>query len=42
MSDLMLEKRECWKAHGFEAWVTAFDYWNSSVVYTGNTESLSI
>jgi diphthamide biosynthesis protein 7 len=42
LSNLMLEKRECWKAHGFEAWITAFDYWNSSVLYTGNVESLSV
>jgi diphthamide biosynthesis protein 7 len=42
LSGLALEKTECWKAHGFEAWITAFDYWNSSVVYTGKTESLSI
>jgi diphthamide biosynthesis protein 7 len=41
LSNLMLEKTECWSAHGFEAWITAFDYWNSSVVYTGNVESLS-
>lgn len=42
LNGLMLEKRECWKAHGFEAWITAFDYWNSSVVYTGNTKNLTI
>jgi diphthamide biosynthesis protein 7 len=38
LSGLALEKIECWKAHGFEAWITAFDYWNSSVVYTGKTD----
>jgi len=26
-----------WKAHDFEAWICAFDQWNSQVVYTGTT-----
>jgi diphthamide biosynthesis protein 7 len=25
-----------WKAHDYEAWIAAFDYWNPSVCYTGN------
>jgi len=42
LTDLRLEKRECWKAHDFEAWITAFDYWNCSVVFTGKIESPSV
>jgi diphthamide biosynthesis protein 7 len=42
LTDLTLEKRESWKAHDFEAWIAAFDYWNDSVVYTGKRETLAV
>lgn len=29
-------KHSSWKAHSFEAWICAFDYWDPSVIYTGN------
>ncbi|XP_049803651.1 diphthine methyltransferase isoform X2 [Schistocerca nitens] len=38
LKDDTLEVVQQWKAHNAEAWITAFDYWNSNVIYTGGDD----
>ncbi|KAJ1643594.1 hypothetical protein J3B02_000061 [Coemansia erecta] len=34
-----LEVLDQWQAHDAEAWITSFDYWNPSVVFSGGDDS---
>lgn len=29
------EVEQAWKAHDYEPWIAAWDYWDSEVVWTG-------
>ena len=36
--DVLLDQK--WKAHNFDAWITAYDRWNKHVVYSGGDDCL--
>ncbi|KAJ2870868.1 hypothetical protein GGH93_005255 [Coemansia aciculifera] len=39
LSDSSMETIHEWHAHDAEAWITSFDYWNTSTVYSGGDDA---